>query len=108
MVLSLSFRDRDKSILSAYSIFNENCQRIPGQMTTEDLIAGMTGTAFLQPLAGQANPQGTPSGPTNDLYETLLNGRFNRNEPCPCGSGIKFKSCCSVTQARLKAIKAKE
>lgn len=21
-------------------------------------------------------------------------GRVGRNEPCPCGSGLKFKKCC--------------
>jgi len=26
--------------------------------------------------------------------EQLSRGRVNRNEPCPCGSGKKFKRCC--------------
>jgi tetratricopeptide (TPR) repeat protein len=24
----------------------------------------------------------------------MLNGRVNRNDPCPCGSGKKYKKCC--------------
>ena len=24
----------------------------------------------------------------------LARGRVGRNEPCPCGSGKKFKNCC--------------
>ena len=26
---------------------------------------------------------------------TLLNTQIQRNEPCPCGSGKKFKKCCA-------------
>lgn len=26
--------------------------------------------------------------------EQLRRGRVGRNDPCPCGSGKKFKSCC--------------
>ena len=26
--------------------------------------------------------------------EQLVSGRIARNDPCPCGSGIKFKKCC--------------
>src|SRR5262245_17638792 len=24
----------------------------------------------------------------------ISNSKTNRNDPCPCGSGIKFKKCC--------------
>ena len=27
--------------------------------------------------------------------------RVGRNEPCPCGSGLKYKKCCGRTQGRL-------
>ena len=26
----------------------------------------------------------------------LLNKKVGRNDPCPCGSGVKFKRCCYV------------
>lgn len=26
----------------------------------------------------------------------LANGKVGRNDPCPCGSGKKFKRCCLV------------
>ncbi|MFI5456599.1 MAG: SEC-C metal-binding domain-containing protein [Isosphaerales bacterium] len=26
--------------------------------------------------------------------------RANRNDPCPCGSGRKYKSCCRNRSAR--------
>jgi len=28
--------------------------------------------------------------------EQLKNGKVGRNDPCPCGSGKKFKKCCIV------------
>ncbi len=24
-------------------------------------------------------------------------GKVGRNEPCPCGSGVKFKKCCLIS-----------
>jgi len=29
------------------------------------------------------------------LANTLLPPKFGRNHPCPCGSNLKFKKCCS-------------
>lgn len=26
-------------------------------------------------------------------------GRVGRNEPCPCGSGRKFKACCKIKES---------
>jgi len=26
--------------------------------------------------------------------EQLRRGKVGRNDPCPCGSGMKFKKCC--------------
>ncbi|CAH0120150.1 hypothetical protein PAE9249_02663 [Paenibacillus sp. CECT 9249] len=42
-----------------------------------------------------------PSGqrPTKAPFQVLVNGqiaskKIGRNEPCPCGSGLKYKKCC--------------
>ncbi len=41
-----------------------------------------------------------PSLPTNNLRQTISqykskkNRKIGRNEPCPCGSGKKYKKCC--------------
>lgn len=29
--------------------------------------------------------------------DSRADGRVGRNEPCPCGSGKKFKKCCLTT-----------
>lgn len=30
----------------------------------------------------------------NELYETTFEQKVGRNDPCPCGSGRKYKKCC--------------
>jgi SEC-C motif-containing protein len=32
-------------------------------------------------------------GTINPISKTMT-GKTNRNDPCPCGSGLKFKKCC--------------
>ncbi len=40
------------------------------------------------------------------------NGKIGRNNPCPCGSGLKYKKCCLIETSRkyesLKALYAKK
>ena len=28
------------------------------------------------------------------MADVTASGKVGRNDPCPCGSGIKYKSCC--------------
>jgi preprotein translocase subunit SecA len=55
------------------------------------------------PLAGmarrQASPeaQGAPSRGAPGPEGAGRSGKVGRNEPCPCGSGKKFKKCCGAT-----------
>jgi len=30
-----------------------------------------------------------------DIYPEQKSGKINRNDPCPCGSGKKYKKCCA-------------
>jgi uncharacterized protein YecA (UPF0149 family) len=27
-------------------------------------------------------------------YKTIKSTKIGRNDPCPCGSGLKYKKCC--------------
>ena len=43
----------------------------------------------------------TPSENNNQLKKTKIdpkniNKKISRNEPCPCGSGKKYKRCCGA------------
>jgi len=42
----------------------------------------------------------TPSEPS---IKEILSWKVGRNDPCPCGSGKKFKKCCLPKQEKLKA-----
>ena len=46
--------------------------------------------------AGQTRPVSGRSAAAGPAYATEAPpGRIGRNDPCPCGSGRKFKNCCS-------------
>jgi len=60
----------------------------------------------VQPQAAAAPAQNEPNSPTPpDTKRTqsapFIIPRNPRNQPCPCGSGIKFKRCCSSTAPPL-------
>jgi uncharacterized protein YecA (UPF0149 family) len=31
-----------------------------------------------------------------DVTEPIMSFKIGRNEPCPCGSGKKYKKCCII------------
>jgi preprotein translocase subunit SecA len=49
-------------------------------------VAGMRGGMGVQKLTDGAEPLAESSAPTP--------GKVGRNDPCPCGSGKKYKKCC--------------
>ena len=36
-------------------------------------------------------------GATHSNHPPITVNKVGRNEPCPCGSGKKFKKCCALT-----------
>ena len=96
----LSYADRDMTQLSPYAMLNEGGERMVGQMSVDDMLGIKTGIhdAPKQPSAAQK-----AGGVDHDLFELLQTQRFNRNDPCPCKSGKKFKACCFATQQNLKS-----
>lgn len=46
---------------------------------------------------------------TNINTKTIYNAtRLYRNDPCPCGSGIKYKRCCALKKEISETELAKE
>jgi uncharacterized protein len=46
----------------------------------------------------RARRAGQPGSPQTDhLHFARTNTKVGRNDPCPCGSGKKFKKCCGQT-----------
>ena len=45
------------------------------------------------PMSAQRGPSG-PSGEKTPAEPVRNDDKHGRNEPCPCGSGKKYKNCC--------------
>jgi preprotein translocase subunit SecA len=69
----------------------------------EDFLGSLP--QFLQREHGPATATATPDEPANgqgdgdgkiglDLPQRRTMPKVGRNEPCPCGSGKKYKNCC--------------
>ena len=78
---------------------------VPPHPGTGELHVGKTGEELAQAdfaLNPEAAPEGqpqpsTPDQPPAPKFELPLKREIpkaGRNDPCPCGSGKKFKSCC--------------
>jgi preprotein translocase subunit SecA len=94
-----------------YALFEETNARIDVQALElvykfalpEPVLEPETRSA--SPLAGMARrraspgAQGAPSrgAPGRAGADGGKSGKVGRNEPCPCGSGKKFKKCCGAT-----------
>jgi uncharacterized protein YecA (UPF0149 family) len=46
-------------------------------------------------LSREKNKQLMPS-PKAEVYELKTGKKIGRNDPCPCGSGKKYKKCCGA------------
>ncbi len=44
---------------------------------------------------------------SNAYEDRIMDKAHNRNEPCPCGSGKKYKKCCGVVHQARRQMKAK-
>ena len=95
---------RSASSLAAFENF---MRALPQQLIAPDLAASMSfGQAAAaraqQPTAGGAPQQG------GDMVEEAIEQatapirrdapKVGRNQPCPCGSGKKYKNCCGRTR----------
>jgi preprotein translocase subunit SecA len=56
--------------------------------------------AFDRPIERGARPEGMPEAPPRPkpAPRTATGDKVGRNDPCPCGSGKKYKRCCYLKQ----------
>ncbi len=117
-----SHRDRWKNVADSHIESDwKLCLHVPGEsgidFTRDDSLGELLGclatflfreTVYQQALA-QAQVGGPPavwpghqrSHGFSGIEEAIRDrGRVGRNEPCPCGSGKKFKRCC---KSRVRA-----
>ena len=64
-----------------------------------DTIAELSGwycfsEAYLEAERNRESRRAAGSLPGGDLAPVRLPPKVGRNDPCPCGSGKKFKKCC--------------
>jgi preprotein translocase subunit SecA len=64
---------------------------------TAAVHADASAAAMSQPAAPQVDPSqpGSPNGDTKTEPIRNMGQKVGRNDPCPCGSGKKFKNCCA-------------
>jgi preprotein translocase subunit SecA len=85
---------RSASSLAAFENF---LRALPMQLSAPELGAG---SAFSQPGPQQAPASGGGSDVVDQAIKEAATPikrdapKVGRNEPCPCGSGKKFKNCC--------------
>jgi len=66
--------------------------QVMAQQPTISLDRAMEGRAEM-PLSRQLTTEGQP--PTINKIQPVVSGpKVGRNDPCPCGSGKKYKKCC--------------
>jgi preprotein translocase subunit SecA len=83
---------------SSLAAFEKFLSALPQQLSAPELNAG---GAFAQ--SGKTAAAAPPEQPTDVVSEAIQAAatpvrrdvpKVGRNEPCPCGSGKKFKNCC--------------
>ncbi len=60
---------------------------------TDDLFAGGTGRPQVAPPPASPSGFQSSAGPVRSPAPTATGGPIGRNDPCPCGSGRKYKKC---------------
>jgi preprotein translocase subunit SecA len=97
-VTDMIFKARVVGPLQARSAYRETAavhQDAGGYGVAENVQA--TAAAVAPPAAeAQATGGGAEAGPAKIKTITREAPRVGRNDPCPCGSGKKFKHCCGA------------
>ena len=44
----------------------------------------------------QSQTKSLDSNEKKENYKKVFDNKISRNEPCPCGSGKKYKRCCGA------------
>jgi preprotein translocase subunit SecA len=92
---------RSASSLMAFENFLRNVPQRTSHQTTSAFAGGAATTTGTQdgPAAGRRGGQGSDivseaAAAVEKARPVRVGPKVGRNEPCPCGSGKKFKHCC--------------
>ena len=70
-------------------LYQARVERLPERRRTVNLDAATAGRQGAENTNGQAKKGGAPTN-------KAMPGAPGRNQPCPCGSGKKYKHCCGA------------
>ena len=70
-------------------LYQARVERLPERRRTVNLDAAKAGLQGAENTNGQAKKGGAPTN-------KAMPGAPGRNQPCPCGSGKKYKHCCGA------------
>jgi preprotein translocase subunit SecA len=82
--------------------FEQLLRSLPQQLTRAEGLAGFgpapQAAGQAAQVRGPAGSRPAPDGPAIELpIAKPALPKVGRNDPCPCGSGKKFKNCCGRT-----------
>jgi preprotein translocase subunit SecA len=96
-----SYGQRDPLIeyqFISYDMFDELNQNIQN-----DIVTGMFHVRIVTPEAPQREQVAQPT--STNMDDSASSGpkvrkepKIGRNDPCPCGSGLKYKNCCGKNE----------
>lgn len=90
--MSINMDDVDESIDSNFTYLDmENLKHNVHKTLVTDTINDLKDWAAFKEYVYNRNPE-LPSNYINLQSEKKI--KIGRNEPCPCGSGLKYKKCC--------------
>ncbi len=79
---------------------NVSAQTSNTRASNKDLEKAKTSRAGMPELTGNRNPNGQAQEAPQKLEPVRVEKKVGRNEPCPCGSGKKYKQCHGRPQPR--------
>ena len=101
MFMELMELIQDEALSMVFKLYPERPEQLPAQrmrrplnMTlTHDSAQGAGFAANREPIPGDENPQRGQAGPPPKVQQIRVGEKIGRNDPCPCGSGKKYKNC---------------
>ena len=80
-----------------YEMFQQMIMAIQDETIRRIFLARAQGTAPVErkPVARVTHESGPDDGSEPERHQPIRKGKkIGRNDPCPCGSGLKYKKCC--------------
>ncbi len=82
--------------ISAMMVDIDDAEREALNKTADAKVAGWVVTLNAWRTAHDPSPRAIEWGPPPPLPAAAKRTKIGRNEPCPCGSGKKYKRCCGM------------